>query len=85
MSDRRCFFRTFTGLPLAALVAALVTALVVASSAAAAVTADPVVSTASGRFQGTADQAGVAAFKGLPYAAAPVGDLRWRAPQPFIR
>src|SRR5205085_3554136 len=30
----------------------------------------------------TAD--GVTSFKGVPFAAPPVGDLRWKAPQPVI-
>ncbi len=40
----------------------------------------PVVPTSEGNVQGQAMD-GVAVFKGLPYAAPPVGDLRWRAAQ----
>lgn len=40
-----------------------------------------VVSIDTGEIQG-ATQGSVEYFKGVPFAAAPVGDLRWRAPQP---
>lgn len=38
----------------------------------------------AGQLEGTVSR-GVASFKGIPYAAPPVGKLRWRVPQPVDR
>src|SRR2546423_751106 len=40
----------------------------------------------TGPLQGVVDSAaGVLVFRGIPYGAPPVGDLRWRPPQPAAR
>lgn len=43
--------------------------------------ARPIVSIENGKLQGAPDN-GMMAYKNIPYAAPPVGDLRWRPPQP---
>lgn len=40
-----------------------------------------VVNTKYGKVSGVISNAGYELFKGIPYAKAPIGDLRWRAPQ----
>jgi para-nitrobenzyl esterase len=40
------------------------------------------VATATGRVRGSEALSGVHVWRGIPYAAPPVGLLRWRAPQP---
>lgn len=42
----------------------------------------PVVQTAGGRVEGTTTTSGIRAFRGIPYAAPPTNELRWREPQP---
>jgi para-nitrobenzyl esterase len=42
------------------------------------------VNTDNGMVQGT-EQSGIRSFKGIPFAAPPVGDLRWKEPQPAAK
>ena len=44
--------------------------------------ATPVVQTAYGVVEGTADTGGTWSWRGIPYAAPPIGELRWKAPRP---
>ena len=43
---------------------------------------NPVVSISTGQLRGSLSAGGVASFKNIPFAQPPVGDLRWREPQP---
>jgi para-nitrobenzyl esterase len=40
------------------------------------------VKTANGLVEGIREKSGIRSFKGIPFAAPPVGDLRWKEPQP---
>ena len=45
----------------------------------------PVLTVEGGQIQGiVAENPGVFAYKGIPYAAPPIGDLRWKEPQPVV-
>jgi para-nitrobenzyl esterase len=41
-----------------------------------------VVKTVNGPVEGTVEKSGVRSFKAIPFAAPPVGDLRWKEPEP---
>src|ERR1700733_12631777 len=55
-----------------------------AAPAAPAPANGPTVKVRQGEAQGIVAD-GVVVFKGLPFAAPPVGDLRWRVPQPAAK
>ena len=55
--------------------------LLLAAVSQSALANDPQVTLDSGRISGTETQ-GVDAFKGIPFAAPPIGELRWQPPQP---
>ena len=68
--------------------AALILTVVVTVPAGAQTILDPEASVAvtGGAIRGavSAGNADIVAFKGIPFAAAPVGDLRWRPPAPVV-
>lgn len=40
------------------------------------------VKTTNGTLEGVTEASGIRSYKGIPYAQPPVGDLRWKEPQP---
>ena len=46
---------------------------------------NPVIDITGGKVQGIfSETPGVVVYKGIPYAAPPIGELRWKAPQPVV-
>jgi len=63
-----------------ALAASVATLLLTLGATQAQAQTGPVATTTLGQVQGVTTN-GVTAWKGIPFAAPPIGDLRWRAPQ----
>jgi para-nitrobenzyl esterase len=61
---------------------ALTAAAVAASTTTTPAEISDPVAIASGRISGVTLASGVRAFKGVPFAAPPIGELRWKEPQP---
>ena len=62
----------------ATLLLSLICALTTSTTASGAVTVE------TGQLEG-ANEDGMTVYRGIPFAAPPVGDLRWRAPQPAAK
>jgi len=62
--------------------AALFAAITWGTPVCIASSSDPVIDTESGQLQGTVGTQEIS-YLGIPYAASPVGDLRWMPPTPF--
>ncbi len=67
--------------PLARGAAAALLLLALLSPAVFAADASATVRLHSGEISGEALEGGIRVFRGIPFAAPPVGDLRWRPPQ----
>jgi para-nitrobenzyl esterase len=63
---------------------AMVLAAMTSTGTAARSQAPSIVKVDTGELQGAVED-GVVSFKGIPFAAPPVGDLRWRPPQPAAK
>jgi para-nitrobenzyl esterase len=69
---------------LARLTGRVLTAIALAVSVTAFTGPPPVVETGDGAVRGAVID-GMTSFKGIPYAAPPVGDLRWSEPRPAVK
>src|SRR5262245_12373182 len=58
--------------------------LLIATTALLAAIPDPV-RIDTGLISGAPENTGIRAFKGIPFAAPPLGSLRWRPPQPAAK
>jgi para-nitrobenzyl esterase len=76
--EKRIAFRRLALL----LLPALATGPMTGALAQTAAPAGPQVKTTHGIVEGVIEKSGVRSFKGIPYAAPPVGEGRWKEPQP---
>ena len=66
-------------------IASLLPAVLLTLALAGCQPANPVLEIEGGKIQGVESSAkGVYVYKGIPFAAPPVGDLRWKEPQPVV-